>query len=85
MNIPKIPHTDSLEALARFWDTHDLTDFKDELVEVGEPVFERRSEETVTIHLPVEEVEAVKCLAQSRGIGPATLIREWVLEKLHHA
>ena len=24
-------------------------------------------------------------LAQSKGVGPATLIREWVLEKLHHA
>jgi predicted DNA binding CopG/RHH family protein len=84
MNTPKIPHTDSIAELARFWDTHDLTDFEDELEEVREPVFERRSEETVTIHLPVEEVEAVKRLAQSRGVGPATLIREWVLEKLHH-
>ena len=84
MSRPKIPHIDSLEELARFWDTHDLTDFEDELEEVREPVFERRSEETVTIHLPVEEVEAVKHLAQSRGMGPATLIREWVLEKLHH-
>ena len=84
MTIPKIPPTDSLEALARFWDTHDLTDFEDELEEVREPVFERRAEETVTIHLPVEEVEAVKRLAQSRGVRPAALLREWVLEKLHH-
>ena len=40
MNHPKIPQTDSIEELARFWDTHDLTDFEDELEEVTEPVFE---------------------------------------------
>ena len=26
----RIPQTDSIEALAKFWDTHDLTDFEDE-------------------------------------------------------
>jgi hypothetical protein len=36
----KIPETDSVEELARFWDTHDLTDFEDELEEVSEPVFD---------------------------------------------
>jgi hypothetical protein len=40
MNTPKIPKTDSIQELAKFWDTHDLTDFEDELVEVTEPVFE---------------------------------------------
>jgi hypothetical protein len=31
MSTPKIPHIDSIAELARFWDTHDLTDFEDEL------------------------------------------------------
>jgi hypothetical protein len=34
---------DSIHELAQFWDTHDLTDFEDELEEVTEPVFERDS------------------------------------------
>ena len=83
MKTPKIPSTDSIQELARFWDTHDLTDFDDELEEVHESIFERRAEETVTIHLPAAEVEVVKRLA--KGMGPTALIREWVLEKLHHA
>ena len=37
----KIPETDSVEELARFWDAHDLTDFEEELEEVEEPVFDR--------------------------------------------
>jgi hypothetical protein len=40
MKTPKIPRLDSIEELARFWDTHDLTEFKGELEEVGELVFE---------------------------------------------
>ena len=35
-----IPTTDSIQELADFWDTHDLTDFEDELEEMSEPVFE---------------------------------------------
>jgi len=34
MNKQKIPETDSIQELARFWDTHDLTDFEEELEEV---------------------------------------------------
>ena len=85
MNTPQIPHTDSIEELAKFWDTHDLTDFAEALEEVPEPVFERGAEETVTIPLSSSEVEAVKRLAKAKGMGHTTLIREWVLEKLHHA
>jgi predicted DNA binding CopG/RHH family protein len=61
-----------------------LTDFDDELEEVLDPVFEPRSEEKVTIRLPAEEVEVVKRLAKAKGLRPAALLREWVLEKLQH-
>ncbi len=37
MKPKKIPQTDSTRELAEFWDTHDLTDFEDELEEVHEP------------------------------------------------
>lgn len=80
MNNPKIPQTDSINELARFWDTHDLTDFQDELEEVTGLVFERRA--TLSVHLQSEEAEAVKRIAQSRGIGYEQLLREWVLEKI---
>ena len=85
MNTPQMPHTDSIGELARFWDTHDLTDFEDELEEVQESVFERRVEDTVTIHLSTPEVEAVQRLAKAKGMDHTALIREWVLEKLHHS
>lgn len=40
MNRTNIPQTDSIQELADFWDTHNLTDFEDELEEVTEPVFD---------------------------------------------
>ena len=82
MKARKIPQTDSIEELARFWDTHDLTDFEDQLEEVGAPVFERKSGSAVTIRIRPQEAEAVKRVAKARGVPQATLLRQWVLEKL---
>ena len=83
MNSPKIPQTDSIEELARFWDTHDLTDFEDELEEVTEPVFERTT--VVQVHLQPQEIEAVKAMAATKGIGSEELIREWILERIQNS
>ena len=80
MNGPQIPQTDSIQELAQFWDTHDLTDFQDELEEVTEPVFERST--MVKIPLQPEEMESLKEIAASRGMASADLIRQWVLEKI---
>ena len=85
MKAQKIPQTDSIEELARFWDTHDLTEFEDRLEEVREPVFEGKPETVVTIRLRPQEIEAVKRAAKARGIREATLLRQWVREKLHDA
>jgi hypothetical protein len=41
MNKQRIPQADSIQELAEFWDTHDVTDFEDELEEVTESVFVR--------------------------------------------
>lgn len=42
MKKTRLPDTDSIEELARFWDTHDATDFDDEFEEVTEAVFVRK-------------------------------------------
>ena len=79
----KLPQIDSIEELARFWDTHDLTEFAEELEEVTEPVFERRPDTVISLHLQPQELEAVRRVAQAQGVEEAALVREWVLEKLH--
>ncbi len=82
MNMGKIPKTDSIEELAKFWDSHDITEFEDELEEVVEPVFDRDTQAVVRVHLARKQADALKRMAQSRGLDEATLVQEWVNEKL---
>ena len=83
MKKQQLPQTDSIEELARFWDTHDLTDFEGALEEVIEPVFERDT--FVTIHLQPAEATAVKKIAALQGVPDTDLIYRWVCEKLQVA
>jgi hypothetical protein len=39
MSNDEMPDGSSIEELAEFWDTHDVTDYLDELEEVTEPIF----------------------------------------------
>ena len=82
MKAQRIPNTDSIEELSRFWDNHDLTDFNDQLEEVRTPIFARRKEPTVAIALTQKEAETLKRLAEDEGVEEGKLVRNWVREKL---
>lgn len=81
MNTQRLPQTDSIQELARFWDTHDLTEFDDQLEPLDEPVFHR--ETVITVHSETPQAQAVRRLAESRGVADSELIRQWVLERIH--
>ena len=78
MKPKKIPQTDSIRELAEFWDTHDLTDFEDELEEVHDPVFQPG----VTVPLTPKDAKVVNAIAKARGISPRALIHEWISEHI---
>lgn len=80
MKTSKLPQTDSIQELAKFWETHDLTDFEDELEEVTEPVFS--SNDSIQLRLPLRDAKEVRLLAESKGLSQAELIQQWVLQKL---
>ena len=63
MKTRRLPQTDSIKKLARFWDSHDLTDFEDELEEVTEPVFVRRT--VIPLNLASAEAKAVRKIAKT--------------------
>jgi predicted DNA binding CopG/RHH family protein len=81
MNTNTLPRSDSIQELARFWDTHDLTDFENDLEEVTEAVFDRDT--TVMVQLSSEDAVVVNEIAKAKGLNDAELIREWVVEKVH--
>lgn len=80
MKSSKLPQIDSVEELARFWDTHDLTDFEDDLEETTPPVFVRG--DSIQLHLRSSEAKAIRKLAASKGVSQGELIRQWVIQKL---
>jgi len=63
----KIPETDSIEELSRFWDSRDGTDFEDQLEEVAEPVFQGEPGFRLSIRLNPKELESLRRLASERG------------------
>ncbi|MBM3813171.1 MAG: hypothetical protein FJW20_16225 [Acidimicrobiia bacterium] len=82
MTRQKLPKTDSIEELARFWDTHDLTDFEQELEEVREPVFARSKGVSLSIDLQPAAAKHLKEIAQSKGLKETSVVRQWILERL---
>ena len=82
MRSQRIPDTDSIEELARFWDSHDLTDFEDQLEEVRTPVFVRGKQAAFATPLKPNEVQALRRIARSEGVQDTMLVRGWVREKL---
>ncbi len=81
MKTTRLPDTDSIDELARFWDTHDLTDFEDQLEEIAEPVF-RFGQKGISVPLAPDEIEAAERVARSEGSDLAGLLHSWIVEKL---
>ena len=77
----RIPKFSSRVEEAEFWDTHDTTDFEDEFHTVDVKVAKSLSK-GITIRLDPDTLERVRELASDKGIGPTTLIRMWVIEKI---
>ena len=77
----RLPQTDSIQELAEFWDTHDVTEFEAELEEIDdEQVFERSN--VISLRLESSEADTIKGVAAAKGIAEAELIRSWIQEKI---
>lgn len=82
--ISRIPNFTSLEEEAKFWDTHSITDFEDELEDVDIVVeLEKPRDETLIVRVQKDTKKALERVARSMGITISTLARMWLTEKLH--
>ena len=70
------------EEEAAFWDTHDFTDFLDETRPVTLRVA-RNLSDGLTVRLDPKDREELDRQAREKGIGPSTLVRMWIRERLH--
>ncbi len=82
----RIPQFRSREEEAQWWDTHDITDYLDEL----EPIdvhfdLEKPQEDTVVFRLHKGVKRYLERLAKSKGLNMSSLLRMWVMEKVKTA
>ncbi|MBI2430948.1 MAG: hypothetical protein HYV39_02960 [Candidatus Levybacteria bacterium] len=79
----KIPDFKNYAEEAKFWDTHDFTDFLDEAKEIKlnfkakEP-----KEDAVIIRIRRPMKKKMQELADEMGLSLSTMIRMWMIEKL---
>lgn len=78
----KIPRFRSEAGEARFWDTHDSTDFLGEFKPVKVAFPKPSPKVLVSIRLPKGEVAVLRQLAARKGLGYGSLIRLWLTERL---
>ncbi len=82
MRKSKIPKFKSYEEEAKFWDTHDTTEFLDELKEVRNIKFPKPRKRLVSMRLDDAMVKSLKAVATTKGIGYLTLMRMWIAERM---
>ena len=83
-NPNRIPDFTNREEEAEFWDTHSTADYEDEFRPV-KVRFAKNLSEGITIRLDPETMTTLRIQAKDKGIGPTTLIRMWVLERLRES
>ena len=76
----KIPKFKSYKEEAKFWDTHESTDFLDEF-RPARLRFPKPRKRLISIRLPEAEIIGLKRIAARKGIGYITLLRTWITER----
>jgi len=77
----RIPEFTTYEEEAEWWDTHDITDYLDEL----KPVKVRVAKDLIHIlQIPFDskDMRVLSARAKEKGTDVITLARQWVLERV---
>ena len=77
----KIPQFKTREEEAKFWETHSIADFIDELKPV-KAHFAKNLSQGITIRFDQSTLNKIRKIANGKGLGPTTLARMWILEHL---
>ncbi len=78
----KIPKFNTEEEEVKFWDTHSLDEFNEDLTLAEDVTFKKSRKKLVSLRLDSQQIEILKKIATGKGIGYLTLVRMWITEKL---
>ncbi len=78
--IKPVPPFKTLEEEANFWDSHSVVDKIDKGTVVG--FHQANKSGTITIRFQPKHLQVLRQEAFEKGVGPTTLARMWILEKM---
>ncbi len=79
----KLPKFETLDELVAFWDTHNFTDYLDEMEEVDlETGLPGHTPESLRIRLDKVLMQKLREIAAERGLSSSGLVRLWLEERL---
>jgi predicted DNA binding CopG/RHH family protein len=73
------------EQIAEFWETHDSTDYLDQMEDVELKQGIPQDYRVISLRLEAEDIERAKRLARRKGVPYTVLLRMWIKEKLAEA
>ena len=73
------------EQIAQFWESHDSTDYLDQMEDVEVELEVPQDYRVISLRLEAKDIERVKRLAQRKGLPYTVLLRMWIKEKLEEA
>jgi predicted DNA binding CopG/RHH family protein len=77
----RIPKFKSLEEERKFWNTHSITEFMDEL-KPAKIEFAKPKKKLVSVRLDTNQIQSLKAIALHKGLGYLSLMRFWIQERL---
>ncbi len=76
----RIPRFKSREEEAEFWDTHsplEYGEWEEVRLKVARPLIH-----TLAVRMDARTIDRLAAVGRKKGIGPSTLARMWLLERL---
>jgi hypothetical protein len=78
----QVPRFNSIEEEAEFWDTHSPLDYPDYWKQAKVVKAQRPLAHILAVRLDAKVVGELSAIAERKGIGPSTLARIWLMERL---
>lgn len=79
----RIPSFANVEEEAEFWDSHDVSQFVGDELQPVEVTVGGELAERLTLRLDRADRRELARRARRLGVGPSTLARIWIKERLH--
>ncbi len=78
----RIPDLRTDEPAAEFWDRHSFADYVEDTQPADDVHFPSRPLKQISLRLAPSQIERLKRIAATKGIGYQTMLRMWITERV---